>query len=91
VKPCQEVDPETFFPANQTDDYIIGVSKKICGGCEHRDMCLVVGNATSPYGTWGGLTEWERWIYRTRRDIPNPSHETNNEVRTKALYRLKKH
>lgn len=55
---CAQTDPEAFFPekGGSTRE-----AKKICLGCEVRDMCLEYALAHDErFGIWGGLSERER-------------------------------
>jgi WhiB family transcriptional regulator, redox-sensing transcriptional regulator len=55
---CAQTDPEAFFPekGGSTRE-----AKRICLGCEVRDMCLEYALAHDErFGIWGGLSERER-------------------------------
>lgn len=70
---CQQVDPETFFPApNEPADAAIS----LCRGCSVQGSCLAwaldVGDC---HGVWGGTTPRERramlvaWRGNPQRDV----------------------
>lgn len=72
--PCQQIDPDTFFPPapspGQNDAVeLTQTAKWMCGGCPIRDACLQLALRTRQgYGIWGGKTVRERMaIARTRR------------------------
>jgi WhiB family redox-sensing transcriptional regulator len=55
---CAQTDPEAFFPekGGSTRE-----AKRICQGCEVKDMCLDYALANDErFGIWGGLSERER-------------------------------
>jgi WhiB family transcriptional regulator, redox-sensing transcriptional regulator len=55
---CAQTDPEAFFPekGGSTRE-----AKRICQGCEVKDMCLDYALAHDErFGIWGGLSERER-------------------------------
>ena len=55
---CSQTDPEAFFPekGGSTRE-----AKRICQGCEVKDMCLEYALANDErFGIWGGLSERER-------------------------------
>jgi WhiB family transcriptional regulator, redox-sensing transcriptional regulator len=55
---CAQTDPEAFFPekGGSTRE-----AKRICQGCEVKDMCLEYALANDErFGIWGGLSERER-------------------------------
>lgn len=55
---CAQTDPEAFFPekGGSTRE-----AKRICQGCEVRDLCLEYALANDErFGIWGGLSERER-------------------------------
>ena len=55
---CAQTDPEAFFPekGGSTRE-----AKRICLGCEVRDVCLEYALAHDErFGIWGGLSERER-------------------------------
>jgi WhiB family transcriptional regulator, redox-sensing transcriptional regulator len=52
------LDDATFFPERQS---AAGRGKRICAECPIKGQCLDWAMAHGePWGTWGGLTEWER-------------------------------
>ncbi|CAN5845155.1 N/A [soil metagenome] len=63
---CRGLDPEIFFPLEDTD---AEPAKVVCSGCAVRQACLehALGNRERD-GVWGGATERERRrIIRQRR------------------------
>jgi WhiB family transcriptional regulator, redox-sensing transcriptional regulator len=55
---CAQTDPEAFFPekGGSTRE-----AKRICLGCEVKDVCLDYALAHDErFGIWGGLSERER-------------------------------
>ena len=55
---CAQTDPEAFFPekGGSTRE-----AKRICTGCEVKDLCLDYALANDErFGIWGGLSERER-------------------------------
>lgn len=60
---CKGTDPDLFFPSvGDTAKPFI----KACEPCPVRDECLEWG-LHEKFGVWGGLTERERRIIRTKR------------------------
>jgi WhiB family redox-sensing transcriptional regulator len=59
---CRDAEPELWYPDNPRDAWL-GVW--VCNGCPVRQECLAYAQARrEPYGTWGGVTEWERITLR---------------------------
>lgn len=62
--PCQENDPETWFPSGENlpeDTEKIRVAKSLCSQCHERTKCLTFAVTNRiRYGIWGGTTEKER-------------------------------
>jgi len=62
--PCQENDPEIWFPSGENlpeDTEKIKLAKSLCAQCHETTKCLsfAVSNRVS-HGIWGGTTESER-------------------------------
>lgn len=58
---CQEVDPEIFFPEDETSYYDYNAAKKICGTCDVINECLAFAMEKGMYfGIWGGTTPRQR-------------------------------
>jgi WhiB family redox-sensing transcriptional regulator len=62
--PCQQNDPEIWFPSGETlpeDIEKISLAKSLCSQCHDSTRCLsfAVTNRIR-YGIWGGTTEDER-------------------------------
>ena len=63
--PCQQNDPEIWFPSGENlpeDTEKIKTAKSLCAQCHEVSKCLsfAVTNRVR-YGIWGGTTEAERW------------------------------
>lgn len=66
--PCQDRDPELWFPLSPDSPYdreVIALSKAYCRRCPVQAACAEWG-MRNQYGTFGGLTEWERRRLRER-------------------------
>ena len=60
---CREVDPELFFPVDETGlshDEQVRAAKAVCVGCPVRRECLAEALERIPCGVAGGLSEQER-------------------------------
>jgi WhiB family redox-sensing transcriptional regulator len=67
---CKDEDPELFFPVGTTGPAAAQIeeAKAVCQQCEVRPQCLEWALATGQdAGVWGGLSEEERRVRRTRR------------------------
>lgn len=63
--PCQQVDPEVFFPPPGSDG---SEAKAICSACPVQAECQEWALAiTNLYGVWGGLTQPARERQQRRR------------------------
>ncbi len=62
--PCQQSDPEIFFPSGETleeDITKITLAKSLCSQCHEMSRCLSFAMTNQiRYGIWGGTTETER-------------------------------
>lgn len=57
---CTSADPEIFF-AYPSETEQVEQAKAICASCPVQAQCLAYALDTAQeYGTWGGMTEWER-------------------------------
>jgi hypothetical protein len=68
--PCQETNPEAWFPqrpAQLSQDEITAI--KICGSCMFREECLKYALHNDVSGIWGGLTDQQRSHLRNRLGI----------------------
>jgi WhiB family redox-sensing transcriptional regulator len=83
---CRDEDQDAFFPLHP-ESFAAARGKSICAGCpvlfecanwaaDHPDL--------TPHGTWGGMTEWERF---PRRRKPEASNEAKNRRRKVAAMR----
>lgn len=67
---CRGVDPDLFHPSRGEST---ASAKEICGRCEIRVDCLDWAVATGErFGIWGGASERERRMIRTRRRLGTP-------------------
>jgi WhiB family redox-sensing transcriptional regulator len=66
---CVGLDVELFFPSGERELETIRKGKAICRGCDLRAACLEWAMEHEAYGTWGGLSEWERRGVRIRRGL----------------------
>jgi WhiB family transcriptional regulator, redox-sensing transcriptional regulator len=67
---CQSADRELFFPISElaASDRNISEAKAVCGRCRVRAECLAHAMDGGPVlGIWGGTTEKERRLMRSRR------------------------
>jgi len=69
---CRYVDPETFFPINETAEQV-APAKAVCGRCPVRPHCLADALSTEAcrppsliFGVVGGLTPSERREFHPR-------------------------
>lgn len=65
--PCTSVDPEIFFPEDNTNREAFMKAKAICDGCPNSEKCLeyAVSNSTLE-GIWAGTTKRMRDRIRVR-------------------------
>jgi WhiB family redox-sensing transcriptional regulator len=67
---CQSADRELFFPISElaASGRSIAEAKAVCGRCRVRAQCLAHAMGSGPVqGIWGGTTEKERRLMRSRR------------------------
>lgn len=58
-------DPEIFDPA---DDDALATARAFCGGCDARELCLLLGTSRDEWGVWGGvLLEGGKPVERVRQ------------------------
>ena len=73
---CRDVDPDLFFPPQESAVLVIRRAKAVCAGCPVSADCLdwaVRHPAASEYGVWGGMTERERRpLHRPEPHVPRP-------------------
>jgi len=70
VAACQCADPDLFFPVSAFGKSLQQVTqaKAICADCPVRAECLAFALRTKQvHGVWGGMTEEERHLARSRR------------------------
>ena len=69
---CAEIGGDFWFPEkdiekrNSVDPTY---AKSICRSCIHKTECAQWGIKNERFGIWGGLTEYERTLLRTRSKI----------------------
>lgn len=64
---CRGVNPEVFFPQRGEDTKF---AKSICRACDVQAECLAYAlNNDEHHGIWGGVSERERRVIRTRRSV----------------------
>lgn len=69
--PCQQVDPEDFYPEKGGSP---AAAKKVCAGCGVKDVCLAWAlERNERYGVWGGLSERERRRLQGRNVSSRPT------------------
>ncbi|NBW18330.1 MAG: WhiB family transcriptional regulator [Caulobacteraceae bacterium] len=70
---CAEIGGDFWFPErdNPENRKLLDPSyaKSICRSCIHRTECAQWGIKNERFGIWGGLTEYERTLLRTRSKI----------------------
>jgi len=70
---CAEIGGDFWFPErdNPENRKLLDPSyaKSICRSCIHRSECAQWGIKNERFGIWGGLTEYERTLLRTRSKI----------------------
>ena len=67
---CRDLDPELFFPVGNTGPALNAISqaKRVCARCPVRVPCLDWAvTSGQDAGVWGGTTEGERRVLRSRR------------------------
>lgn len=62
---CEGEDPDQFWPPDAQDPRI-PESKALCERCPVLERCRDWAIRNEDYGTWGGLTQWERGRLRAR-------------------------
>ena len=70
---CAEIGGDFWFPErdNPENRKLLDPSyaKSICRSCTHKTECAQWGIKNERFGIWGGLTEYERTLLRTRSNI----------------------
>jgi len=70
---CAEIGGDFWFPErdNPENRKLLDPSyaKSICRSCIHKTECAQWGIKNERFGIWGGLTEYERTLLRTRSNI----------------------
>jgi hypothetical protein len=70
---CAEIGGDFWFPErdNPENRKLLDPSyaKSICRSCTHKTECAQWGIKNERFGIWGGLTEYERTLLRTRSKI----------------------
>lgn len=62
---CSQV-PDVFFPEGDAEDIRFAnvVAKAICADCPIKALCLDYALSAAMSGTWGGMTQEERFRLR---------------------------
>lgn len=59
--PCEEGDPDAWWPGRSADPDDVALAVRCCTACPARTECLAYALAAGERGgIWGGLTESER-------------------------------
>ena len=70
---CAEIGGDFWFPErdNPENRKLLDPSyaKSICRSCTHKTECAQWGIKNERFGIWGGLTEYERKVARSKRNI----------------------
>ncbi len=70
---CAEIGGDFWFPERDDPEnrklLDPSYAKSICRSCIHRTECAQWGIKNERFGIWGGLTEYERTLLRTRSNI----------------------
>jgi hypothetical protein len=70
---CAEIGGDFWFPERDDPEnrklLDPSYAKSICRSCIHRTECAQWGIKNERFGIWGGLTEYERTLLRTRSKI----------------------
>jgi hypothetical protein len=70
---CAEIGGDFWFPERDDPEnrklLDPSYAKSICRSCIHRSECAQWGIKNERFGIWGGLTEYERTLLRTRSNI----------------------
>lgn len=87
IPPCQNSDPEVWFPIAEQDMSNYRAAKKLCGICPARKACLEYALiANEQFGIWGGLTSRERDRLRDPdRRREKTAHRPNRNPRPELL------
>jgi hypothetical protein len=70
---CAEIGGDFWFPERDDPEnrklLDPSYAKSICRSCIHKTECAQWGIKNERFGIWGGLTEYERTLLRTRSKI----------------------
>ena len=72
IPPCQNTDPEIWFPENlwhSGDNFnTVKIAKDLCNQCPVKNLCLEFALINDEeYGIWGGTSVRQRDILRGKR------------------------
>ena len=73
---CRTADPELFFPVTESGPGVrqVARAKAMCADCGVRLQCLDFATTTrQAHGVWGGTTETERQLHRSRTALEQAS------------------
>lgn len=79
---CRGEDLEVFFPLHP-ESFNAAHGKSICAGCPVQIDCALWAAENPdmvPHGTFGGLTEWERFPRRRRPEASNEARKRRKKV-----------
>jgi WhiB family redox-sensing transcriptional regulator len=62
---CTTVNPDIFFPEVMSRT-AVAEAKAVCAGCQVAASCLTWALENQEMGIWGGATETERKLMKTR-------------------------
>ena len=70
---CAQIGGDFWFPERDDPEkrklLDPSYAKSICRSCIHRIECAQWGIENERFGIWGGLTEYERTLLRTKNKI----------------------
>jgi hypothetical protein len=70
---CAEIGGDFWFPERENPEnrklLDPSYAKSICRSCIHKTECAEWGIKNERFGIWGGLTEYERTLLRTKNKI----------------------
>ncbi len=67
--PCEKRPEWHFPPMGSQAPQFVEAAKNVCAGCPFLADCAEWGIRRERFGVWGGLTEDERQVIRSRRGI----------------------
>ena len=67
---CRDQDPKLWFPSGSGSKRKHDKGIRICLRCPVMDRCRQYAIENEAYGTWGGLDEIDRELYRAENGLP---------------------